>query len=65
MQEWQDLQFKVDSELQIFEKLFMAILFALRVLPEISWEEVAKEILSYFRFDVWLDLRLISQHTLY
>ena len=30
---WRDLQFKVDSELQIFffEKLFMAILFTLRV----------------------------------
>ena len=29
--EWRDLQFKVDSEQQIFEKLFMAILFSLRV----------------------------------
>ena len=29
--EWWDLQFKVDSERQIFEKLFMAILFTLRV----------------------------------
>ena len=28
---WQDLQFKVDSERQIFEMLFMTILFALRV----------------------------------
>ena len=27
---WQDVQFKVDSERQIFEKLFMAILFILR-----------------------------------
>ena len=29
--EWRDLQLKVDPELQIFEKLFMAILFTLRV----------------------------------
>ena len=28
--EWWDLQLKVDSERQIFEKLFMAILFTLR-----------------------------------
>ena len=28
---WQDLQFKVDSERLIFEKLFMAILFSHRV----------------------------------
>ena len=46
-----DLQFKVDSEQQIFvEKLFMAILFALRIFAEICWEEIAVEIffLSYF-----------------
>ena len=29
--EWRDLQFKVDSERQIFKKLFMAILFTLSV----------------------------------
>ena len=28
---WRDLQFKVESERQIFEKVFMAILFTLRV----------------------------------
>ena len=28
---WRDLQFKVNSERQIFEKLFLTILFALRV----------------------------------
>ena len=28
---WRDLQFNVDSKRQIFEKLFMAILFTLRV----------------------------------
>ena len=29
--EWQDLQFNVDSERQIFNKLFMAILFTIKV----------------------------------
>ena len=29
--EWRDLQFNVDSEGQIFEQLYMAILFTLRV----------------------------------
>ena len=28
--EWRDLQYKVDFERQIFEKLYMAILFTLR-----------------------------------
>ena len=40
--EWRNQQFKVDSERQIFKKLFMAILFALR-------EEI---FFSHFRFDV-------------
>ena len=31
--QWQDLQFKVDSERQIFKKLFMPIFFTLRVFP--------------------------------
>ena len=30
LEEWHDLQFRVDSERQIFEKLFMEILFTLR-----------------------------------
>ena len=34
MREWRNLQFNVHSERQIFEKLFMAILFTLRVFPE-------------------------------
>ena len=29
--DWRDIRFKVDSEPQIFEKLFMAILFTLRI----------------------------------
>ena len=28
--------------------------FTLRVFTEICWEEVAKEIFSYFRYDIWL-----------
>ena len=35
IREWRDLQFNVDSERQIFEKLFMENLFPLRFLPEI------------------------------
>ena len=42
--EWLDLQFKVDSERQIFEKLFMGNLFTIRVFPEFCWEEVDEEI---------------------
>ena len=44
--EWRDLQFKVDSERQIFEKLFMAILFALSFCQK-SAEEIAVEIFSF------------------
>ena len=60
---WWDLQFKVDSERQIFNLLS-------KFLPEICWEEIAEEILFVFCFDVWhgariLSLRLIKQHTTY
>ena len=41
-EQW-DLQFKVDSKRQIFEKHYMAILF----LPEICREQIAEEIFSY------------------
>ena len=53
MHEWQDLQFKVDFERQIFEndRFFMAIYLLSKI--EICWDEVAEEIFSYFRFDVW------------
>ena len=50
-----------------FLKIFHgSFLFTPRVLPEICLEEMAKEILFVFRFDVWpeaqtLALRLISQ----
>ena len=51
--EWQDLQFKGDSEQQIFEKLFMTIfIYSSEFLPEICRKEVSEEIFSYFRFDV-------------
>ena len=68
---WRDLQFKVDSERQIFLRNFPWQFYLLSVfLPEICWEEIAEEILFVFRFDVWpgtrtLAFRLISQHTTY
>ena len=71
MREWWGLQFNVDSERQIFEKLFHGNFYLLsEFLPEICWEEVAEEIFFVFRFDVWpgtrtLAFRLISQHTTY
>ena len=70
---WRDLQFKVDSERQVFiEKLFLEIfLFTLRVFARNMLRvEIAEEILFVFRFDIWsgtqtLAFRLISQHTTY
>ena len=58
----QDLQFKVDSERQIFlEKLFMAGLFLLsEFFAEICWEEIVAEILFIFRFDVWPGARTLA-----
>ena len=65
-----ELQFNIDSKQQICEKLFMAIVFTLRVLPEIRWEEIAEEIFFLLYFVLMLDLgfepwayRLVSQHT--
>ena len=44
--------FKVDSEWQIFKKLFIAILFQIsEFLPEIYWEEVAEEIFVHYILD--------------
>ena len=66
-----DLRFKVDFGRQIFWETFHGnyIYFA-EFLPEICWEEIAKEILFVFRFDVWrgtrtLAFRLIGQHITY
>ena len=70
--EWRDLQFKVDSERQIFEKLFMAILFTLRVFARnlLRGSRRRNIFFSYFIFDVWPGirtraLRIVSQHTTY
>ena len=69
--QWRDLQFKVDSERQIFWETFHRNFYLLsEFLPEICWEEIAEEILFIFRFDVWpgartLAFHLISQHTTY
>ena len=67
---WQDLQFKVDSERQIWETVPWQFYLLSEFLPEICWEEIAEEILFVFRFDVWpgtgtLAFRLISQYTIY
>ena len=48
---WRDLQFKVDSERQIFWETSHGSFYLLsKFLPEICWEEIAKEILFVFRF---------------
>ena len=68
---WRDLQFKVDSERQIFWETFSWQFYLLsEFFPEICWEEIAEEILFVFRFGVWpgtrtLAFRLIGQHTTY
>ena len=68
---WRDLQFKVDSERQIFWETFHDNFYILsELLTEICWEKIAEKILFVFCFDVWpgartLALRLISQHSTY
>ena len=69
---WRDLQFKVESERQIFWETFHGnfIFIYSEFLPEICWEEIAEKIFFVFCFDVWhgariLALRLISQHSIY
>ena len=61
-----DLQFKVDSERQIFWETFHGNFYLLSEFLS----EMAEEILFVFSFDVWpgirtLVCRLISQHTTY
>ena len=59
IREWRDLQFNIDSERQIFEKLFHGrFIFTLKVLLKIRWEEVAEEIFFYFIFDDWPGMRI-------
>ena len=71
IQKWRDLKFNVDSERQIFWETFHGNFYWFsEFLPKICWEEIAKEILFVFCFDVWpgartLVFRLISQHTTY
>ena len=69
---WQDLQFKVDSERQIFFFFFFLRNFSWQsyllsgFLPQICWEEIAKEILFVFCFNVRPGSRTTaSQHTTY
>ena len=60
IRERRDLQFNVDSERQIFEKLFSWQFYLLsEFLPEICWEEVAEEIFFFiFHFlDDWPGIR--------
>ena len=63
------IKFKVNSKTpdRFLRSFFMAIFNNSRRV-EICWEEIVKEIFSYFRFDIWPriwtpSLRLISQHT--
>ena len=60
---WRDLQFKVDSERQIFWETFHGN-FILRseFLPEIGWEEIAEEIPFVFRLDVWPGTKVTTQN---
>ena len=70
---WQDLQFKVDSERQTFWETFHGkFLFTLRAFARnlLRGKKSPKKYFSYFFFYVWpgaltLAFRLISQHTTY
>ena len=51
---WQDLQFKVDFERQIFWETFRGNFILLsEFMPKICWEEIAEELLFVFCFDIW------------
>ena len=70
--EWRDLQFKVDSERQIFEKLFHGRFITLRVFATNLLRGNRRRNIFFFifRFDIWPWIRiralsLISQHTTY
>ena len=52
---WWDLEFNVDSERQIFEKLFQGFLFS-EFLKEICWEEIGEEIFFFSYFVLMPDL---------
>ena len=55
IREWRDLQFNVDFEQQIFEKLFQSrIYLPSECLSEICWEEIAEEIFVFHISFWWL-----------
>ena len=62
IRECRDLQLNVNSERQLFEKLFNGnILFLLsEFLTQICWEEIAEEMFFFFtlHFYAWLGLRI-------
>ena len=68
IREWWDLQINVDSERQIFEKLFFGRFYLpSKFLSEICWDKIAEEIFFFyfsFRCLTWA-IRLIGQHTTY
>ena len=47
---WRDLQFKVDSERQIWETFHCNFILHSEFLPEFCWEEIAEEIVFVSRF---------------
>ena len=57
---WRDLQFKVDSERQIWETFHGNFIYFSEFLSEICWEEIAEEILFVFRFDGWPGTRTLA-----
>ena len=65
---WRQLQFKGDSERQIFRETFHGNFYLLpsEFLPEICWEEISEEILFVLRFSVWPGTRTTEtcQHLL-
>ena len=72
MREWRDLQFNVDSELQIFEKLFHGnFIYSQSFCQKSAERKLPKKYFSYLIFlmtDLGYEprlLRLISRHTTY
>ena len=63
---WRDAQSIVYSEQQIFWETFHGSFNLLsELMSEICWEEIAKEILFLYRFDVWPWHMYRHIHTLY
>ena len=60
LHEWRDLNFKVDSEQQIFWETFHGNFIYSEFLPDICWEEIAEEMLFVFHFDVWPGTRTLT-----